>query len=58
MSHNPETSVDVILDSSQGVCAISSSPLDTDAIIKSAGDASAGAISVFIGTTRNSFKGK
>lgn len=32
--------------------------LDTDAIIRSVGDDTAGATAVFIGTTRNSFKGQ
>jgi len=43
--------------SSQGVCALTYDPLDVDLIIKSVGDDGAGATAVFIGTTRNSFKG-
>ena len=44
-------------DTEDGVCVLTYEPLDTDAIVRSVGDDAAGATVVFIGTTRNSFKG-
>ncbi|EGO26539.1 hypothetical protein SERLADRAFT_339519, partial [Serpula lacrymans var. lacrymans S7.9] len=41
-----------------GTCVLTYAPLDVDAIIRSVGDDGAGATAVFIGTTRDSFKGK
>ncbi|KIY64224.1 molybdenum cofactor synthesis 2 [Cylindrobasidium torrendii FP15055 ss-10] len=55
---NPKASVSATLDTTVGRCAISLEPLDTKKIIDSVGDDGAGAIAVFIGTTRNSFQGK
>ncbi|KLO17064.1 molybdenum cofactor synthesis 2, partial [Schizopora paradoxa] len=46
------------LETGNGECVLSYEPLDTQNIIKSVGDDAAGAIAVFIGTTRNSFQGK
>ncbi|TFK77146.1 molybdenum cofactor synthesis 2 [Pluteus cervinus] len=54
----PSTSVGATLANPVGTCTLTYQPLDTDAIIKSVQDDAAGAIAVFIGTTRNSFKGK
>lgn len=52
-----EVSIDAKLVIDEGVCAITYEPLNTDEIVRLVGDGSAGAIAVFIGTTRNSFKG-
>ncbi|KAF4572963.1 Molybdenum cofactor synthesis 2 [Pleurotus pulmonarius] len=41
-----------------GICALSYEELNSAQIIKSVGDDAAGAVAVFIGTTRNSFGGK
>ncbi|KAI9573004.1 molybdenum cofactor synthesis 2 [Boletus coccyginus] len=41
-----------------GTCVLTYEPLDVDAIMRSVRDDNAGAIAAFIGTTRNSFKGK
>ncbi|KAF5337316.1 hypothetical protein D9611_003165 [Ephemerocybe angulata] len=54
----PSTSVDARLDVPQGVCVLTHSKLNTEEIIDSVKDDGAGAIATFIGTTRNSFKGK
>ncbi|KAK0436636.1 Molybdopterin biosynthesis MoaE [Desarmillaria tabescens] len=54
----PNTSIDIALDVPGGVCSITSQPLDVQQIIQSVGDDAAGATAVFIGTTRNSFKGR
>ncbi|KAF9044595.1 MoaE-domain-containing protein [Hymenopellis radicata] len=54
----PKASVDARLDTQRGRCIISSQPLDVQEAISYVGDGSAGAIAVFVGTTRNSFKGK
>jgi molybdopterin synthase catalytic subunit len=54
----PETSIDARLLTDDGICAITHEALNTDEIVKSVGDGSAGAIAVFIGTTRNTFKGE
>lgn len=53
----PSASVEALLKTPYGVCAISHS-LDVQKIIASVQDESAGATAVFIGTTRNSFQGK
>jgi molybdopterin synthase catalytic subunit len=57
MALSPKHSVDALLEIPEGVCAITHAPLDVDAIIGSVGDPGAGGTAVFIGTTRNSFKG-
>ncbi|KAF9453865.1 MoaE-domain-containing protein [Macrolepiota fuliginosa MF-IS2] len=57
MSLPPAASVEGSLEISEGRCAISFS-LDVQDIINSVQDDRAGAIAVFVGTTRNSFKGK
>ncbi|KAK0446411.1 Molybdopterin biosynthesis MoaE [Desarmillaria tabescens] len=54
----PKASIDIALDVPGGVCSITSQPLDVQQIVKSVGDDGAGATAVFIGTTRNSFKGR
>jgi len=41
----------------EGECVLTYDPLDVPGIIRSVGDDTAGATAVFIGTTRNSFKG-
>jgi molybdopterin synthase catalytic subunit len=53
----PSASVDAYLETSEGICALTHQALNVDQIIKSVGDHGAGATCVFIGTTRNSFKG-
>ncbi|KAF8202884.1 Molybdopterin biosynthesis MoaE, partial [Pholiota molesta] len=58
MSLTPEASVDAFLETPQVMCAITYTPLDAQSIIASVQDGRAGATAVFIGTTRNSFKGK
>ncbi|KAF5384898.1 hypothetical protein D9615_001482 [Tricholomella constricta] len=58
MSLSPATSIEARFTIPQGVCALSYAALDPEHIIKSVQDDSAGAVAVFIGTTRNSFKGK
>ncbi|KXN90075.1 Molybdopterin synthase catalytic subunit [Leucoagaricus sp. SymC.cos] len=57
MSLPPAASVEGSLEIPEGTCAMSYA-LDTQQIIKSVQDDRAGATAVFIGTTRNSFKGK
>ncbi|KAF5355715.1 hypothetical protein D9756_003725 [Leucocoprinus leucothites] len=57
MSLPPAASVESSLEIPEGTIAISYS-LNIQDIIKSVQDDSAGATAVFIGTTRNSFKGK
>ena len=53
----PEASVETRLETPDGICVLSYNPLDAQEIIASVGDNQAGATAVFIGTTRNSFKG-
>lgn len=53
----PDTSIAARQDWEGGSCVLTYEPLDTDAIIRSVRDDNAGATAVFIGTTRNSFKG-
>jgi hypothetical protein len=50
-------SVEARLETEHGLAVLTYDTLNTQAIISSVGDDSAGAIAVFIGTTRNSFKG-
>ncbi|EIW86769.1 molybdenum cofactor synthesis 2 [Coniophora puteana RWD-64-598 SS2] len=54
----PSSSVAAKEEISAGICALTYEPLDSSKIIQSVGDDGAGAIAAFIGTTRNSFKGK
>lgn len=42
----------------EGECRLTYEPLDVQSIIKSVGDDAAGGTAVFIGTTRDSFKGR
>lgn len=53
----PAASIDERLEIQEGVCAITHAALDVDEIIRLVGDGGAGGTAVFIGTTRNSFKG-
>ena len=54
----PSASVEARLEIPEGVCVLTYEKLDTQAIIQSVADDGAGATAVFIGTTRNSFKGE
>jgi len=54
----PETSVDLTLEIPEGICVLCHASIDVDQVMKSVQDDRAGATVVFIGTTRNSFKGK
>lgn len=54
--HNA-ASVDARLDNDNGTVVLTHDKLETQDIIASVGDDAAGAVAVFIGTTRNSFKG-
>ncbi|KAF9822126.1 hypothetical protein IEO21_00120 [Rhodonia placenta] len=58
MSLPPTASTDALLKIPEGVCVLTHDALVVDSIISSVGDDRAGATAVFIGTTRNSFKGK
>lgn len=58
MAAAPSASVAARLDIPEGTCALSYDALDVQTIIQSVADDDAGATAVFIGTTRNSFKGK
>jgi len=51
-------SVDASLQTKGGFCVLTHRALNVDQIIRSVSDDAAGATAVFIGTTRNSFKGK
>lgn len=53
----PSTSAAAREDWEGGTCVLTYEPLDVDAIMRSVRDDNAGATAVFIGTTRNSFKG-
>ena len=57
-SSSPAASIEARLDVPEGTCVLTYQPLDVQQIIQSVGDDGAGATAVFIGTTRNSFKGK
>lgn len=54
----PVASVEARLETADGVSVLTYDKLDTQRIIASVGDDQAGATAVFIGTTRDSFKGK
>lgn len=54
----PSASIDAVLDIPEGKCALSYTPINVDEVINSVRDDGAGATAVFIGTTRNSFRGK
>ncbi|KAL5495380.1 hypothetical protein ACEPAI_843 [Sanghuangporus weigelae] len=54
----PSASTPAELTTPHGTCVLTYDPLDTASIVKSVGSDEAGATAVFIGTTRNSFKGK
>ena len=56
-SLNPPASVATKLEIPEGTFVLTYDKLDSEAIIRSAQDDTAGAIAVFIGTTRNSFQG-
>ena len=58
MATTPSASVEARLDIPEGTCALTYESLDVQAIIQSVADDAAGATAVFIGTTRNSFKGE
>ncbi|KAL5519062.1 hypothetical protein ACEPAH_745 [Sanghuangporus vaninii] len=58
ISISPSASTPAELTTSDGTCVLTYGPLDTTSIINSVGSDEAGATAVFIGTTRNSFKGK
>ncbi|KAL7285368.1 hypothetical protein ACG7TL_000463 [Trametes sanguinea] len=58
MASTPSASIEARLDIPEGTCALTYEPLDVQTIIQSVADDGAGATAVFIGTTRNSFKGK
>ncbi|KAI0322658.1 molybdenum cofactor synthesis 2 [Amylostereum chailletii] len=51
-------SIEGRLTTDDGVCVLTYEPLDVNKIISSVADDAAGATAVFIGTTRNSFKGR
>lgn len=53
----PVASVEARLETADGVSVLTYDKLDTQQIIASVGDDQAGATAVFIGTTRDSFKG-
>ncbi|KAI0032733.1 molybdenum cofactor synthesis 2 [Vararia minispora EC-137] len=55
---NPSVSVDGHLETENCMSVLTHEPLDIAKIVASVGDDAAGATAVFIGTTRNSFKGK
>ncbi|RDX55775.1 molybdenum cofactor synthesis 2 [Lentinus brumalis] len=58
MASTPSASIEARLDIPEGTCALTYEHLDVQAIIQSVTDDAAGATAVFIGTTRDSFKGK
>ena len=58
MATAPSASVEARLDIPEGTCVLTYEPLDVQSIIHSVADDGAGATAVFIGTTRNSFKGR
>lgn len=57
MSITPSASIDARLDIAEGTCVLTHDPLETQQIIQYVADDKAGATAVFIGTTRDSFKG-
>ncbi|OBZ79737.1 Molybdopterin synthase catalytic subunit [Grifola frondosa] len=54
----PSQSIYARVDIAEGTCVLTYDKLNVGQIIESVGDHRAGATAVFIGTTRNSFKGK
>ncbi|KAG6851169.1 hypothetical protein H0H93_015179 [Arthromyces matolae] len=58
MSLFPSASEEATVETALGVCSLTYSPLNVDEILKFVQDDGAGAIALFIGTTRNSFQGK
>ena len=54
----PPASVEAKEEIPEGISVLTYNPLNSDEIIRSVADDRAGATAVFIGTTRNSFKGK
>ncbi|KAG8219766.1 molybdenum cofactor synthesis 2 [Butyriboletus roseoflavus] len=54
----PSTSTATRENRDGGTCVLTYEPLNVDAIMRTVSDDNAGATAVFIGTTRNSFKGK
>lgn len=58
MSETHSASVEARLETPGSTCVLTYERLNTEAIIGSVGDDASGATAVFIGTTRNSFKGK
>lgn len=58
MDLTPSASVDAIYNFEHGVCVLTHDPLDVEKISNSVKDDAAGATAIFIGTTRNSFKGE
>jgi molybdopterin synthase catalytic subunit len=57
-SLDPPASIPVELDTPGGTFVLTYDNLDSGTIIQSVQDDTAGAIAVFIGTTRNSFQGE
>ena len=57
MSETHSASVEARLETPGSTCVLTYERLNTEAIIGSVGDDASGATAVFIGTTRNSFKG-
>ncbi|EJD04073.1 molybdenum cofactor synthesis 2 [Fomitiporia mediterranea MF3/22] len=55
---SPSASTEAHLTTEHGACVLTYNPLNPLAIIDSVGSDEAGAKAIFIGTTRNSFKGK
>jgi len=58
MTSVPSASVDATLGIPEGTCSLTFAPIHPHNVITSVCDDGAGATAVFIGTTRNSFKGK
>ena len=57
-SLDPPASVAAKLEIPEGTFALTFNKLDSEAVIRSVQDETAGATAVFIGTTRNSFQGE
>lgn len=57
MSSTNVASVEGRLETTDGMCVLTYEPLDAQQITASVQDDAAGAVAIFIGTTRNSFKG-
>ena len=57
LSLDPPASAAAKLEIPEGVFVLTYDKLDSEAILRSAQDDAAGAIAVFVGTTRNSFQG-